>query len=170
MQLPYATRAIFTRVSRKLGRPLNLLSSFVKNVMTQSSGSSGLQRLEAELASVASIREEHRRLQVSSAVGARRSQRQIETLERQVVDLRSQLTALTGHPDLGSAPPPALARRLQAQDRERTPRHSFGVRRTLGTAAWLGFVRNVASISNDLSLFGTSVIKRPPNCVGHVNG
>ncbi|ETI30479.1 hypothetical protein F443_22397 [Phytophthora nicotianae P1569] len=75
-------------------------------------------RLEAELASVASIREEHRRLQVSSAVAARRSQRQIEILERPVVDLRSQLTALTRHPDLGSAPPPALARRLQAQDRE----------------------------------------------------
>ncbi|ETP24446.1 hypothetical protein F441_02562, partial [Phytophthora nicotianae CJ01A1] len=44
--------------------------------------------------------------------------RQIKILERQVVDLRSQLTALTGHPDLVSAPPPALARRLQAQDRE----------------------------------------------------
>ncbi|ETO83362.1 hypothetical protein F444_02608, partial [Phytophthora nicotianae P1976] len=77
-----------------------------------------VQRLEAELASVASIREEHRRLQVSSAVADRRSQRQIKILERQVVDLRSQLTALTGHPDLVSAPPPALARRLQAQDRE----------------------------------------------------
>ncbi|ETO58989.1 hypothetical protein F444_22633, partial [Phytophthora nicotianae P1976] len=77
-----------------------------------------VQRLEAELASVASIREEHRRLQVSSAVAARRSQRQIEILERPVADLRSQLTALTGHPDLGSTPPPAIARRLQAQDRE----------------------------------------------------
>ncbi|ETN15274.1 hypothetical protein PPTG_22107 [Phytophthora nicotianae INRA-310] len=77
-----------------------------------------VQRLEAELASVASIREEHRRLQVSSAVADRQSQRQIKILERQVVDLRSQLTALTGHPDLVSAPPPALARRLQAQDRE----------------------------------------------------
>ncbi|GMF49490.1 unnamed protein product [Phytophthora fragariaefolia] len=39
-------------------------------------------------------------------------------LRHQVNDLESQIAALSSHPDLGSAPPPALSRRLVARDRE----------------------------------------------------
>ncbi|GMF33656.1 unnamed protein product [Phytophthora fragariaefolia] len=42
----------------------------------------------------------------------------IEQLRHQVHDLQSQIAALSSHPDLGSAPPPALSRRLEARDRE----------------------------------------------------
>ncbi|GMF41314.1 unnamed protein product [Phytophthora fragariaefolia] len=42
----------------------------------------------------------------------------VEQLQNQVRDLESQIAALSSHPDLGSAPPPALLRRLVARDRE----------------------------------------------------
>ncbi|GMF19283.1 unnamed protein product [Phytophthora fragariaefolia] len=42
----------------------------------------------------------------------------IEQLRHQVHDLESQIAPLSSHPDLGSAPPPALSRRLVARDRE----------------------------------------------------
>ncbi|GMF52048.1 unnamed protein product [Phytophthora fragariaefolia] len=42
----------------------------------------------------------------------------IDQLRHQVHDLESQIAALSSHPDLGSAPPPALSRRLVARDRE----------------------------------------------------
>ncbi|GMF51363.1 unnamed protein product [Phytophthora fragariaefolia] len=42
----------------------------------------------------------------------------IEQLRHQGHNLESQIAALSSHPDLGSAPPPALSRRLVARDRE----------------------------------------------------
>ncbi|GMF46126.1 unnamed protein product [Phytophthora fragariaefolia] len=42
----------------------------------------------------------------------------IEQLRHQVHDLESQIAASSSQPDLGSAPPPALSRRLVARDRE----------------------------------------------------
>ncbi|GMF19265.1 unnamed protein product [Phytophthora fragariaefolia] len=42
----------------------------------------------------------------------------IEQLRHQVHDLESQLAVLSSHPDLGSAPPPSLSRRLVARDSE----------------------------------------------------
>ncbi|POM59968.1 hypothetical protein PHPALM_31231 [Phytophthora palmivora] len=71
--------------------------------------------LESDLSQ---LREAHDYLQKTSDASILHLQDESNVFRRQNDDLRSQLQAVTAHPDVGPAPPPALARRLRAQYHE----------------------------------------------------
>ncbi|POM58660.1 Hypothetical protein PHPALM_36666 [Phytophthora palmivora] len=79
---------------------------------------SAVKELEEKLDRVSKLRDDYSELQATSKSTILCLEDEIDTLKRQVQNLQAQLAALTSHPNLGSPPPPALARLLFNQDQE----------------------------------------------------
>ncbi|POM61365.1 hypothetical protein PHPALM_29629 [Phytophthora palmivora] len=79
---------------------------------------STVEELEEKLDRVSKLREDYSELQATSKSTIICLEDEIDTLKRQIQNFQAQLAALTSHPDLGSPPPPALARLLFNQDQE----------------------------------------------------
>ncbi|POM67694.1 Hypothetical protein PHPALM_16255, partial [Phytophthora palmivora] len=79
---------------------------------------STVEELEEKLDRVSKLREDYSELQATSKSTILCLEDEIDTLKRQIQTFQAQLAALASHPDLGSPPPPALARLLFNQDQE----------------------------------------------------
>ncbi|POM78180.1 Hypothetical protein PHPALM_4322 [Phytophthora palmivora] len=86
--------------------------------LVESRSTATVQELEEKLDRVSKLREDYSELQATSKSTILCLEDGIDTLKRQVQNFQAQLAALTSHPDLGSPPPPALARLLFNQDQE----------------------------------------------------